>query len=44
MLLTLAIILVLIAVLGGIAVHPLIFALAILALLVFVSDRRGRTV
>ncbi len=41
MLITLALILLLLAVVGGIAVHPLLFLIAILAVLVLVSDRRG---
>jgi len=44
MLLTLAIILVILAVVGGIAVHPLLFAIVLLALLAFVFNGRGRTV
>jgi hypothetical protein len=42
MLLLLALVLLVIAVAGGVIIHPLILALAILAVLVFVSDRRGR--
>ena len=41
MLLTLAVILLILAVLGGIAVHPLLFLIALLALVVFFSGRRG---
>ena len=41
MLLALAIILLVLAVVGGIAVHPLLFLIAILALVVFLSGRRG---
>jgi hypothetical protein len=43
MLITLAIILVVFALVGGVAVHPLLFLLALLALLMFVGGR-GRTV
>jgi hypothetical protein len=43
MLLALAIILLIIAVAGGIAVHPLLFLIAVLALLAFFGGR-GRTV
>jgi hypothetical protein len=41
MLLALAIILLVLAVIGGIAVHPLLFLIAVLALVVFLSGRRG---
>ena len=41
MILALALILLLLAVAGGIAVHPLLFLIAILAVLVFVGGRRG---
>lgn len=41
MLLALAIVLLVLAVVGGIAVHPLLFLIAILALVVFMSGRRG---
>lgn len=41
-LITIAVILLILAVLGGIAVHPLLFAIALLALLVFVFNGRGR--
>jgi hypothetical protein len=41
MLLTLAVILLILAVLGGIAVHPLLFLIALLALVLFFSGRRG---
>ncbi len=45
MLLTLAVILLVFALVGGIAVHPLLFLLAVLALLMFVGNgRSGRTV
>ncbi len=39
MLLALAVILLILAVVGGVAVHPLLFLIAILALLVFFSGR-----
>jgi hypothetical protein len=42
MLFTLAVILLILAVVGGIAVHPLLFLIAILALLAFFGGRRGR--
>jgi len=41
MLFVLAVILLLLAVAGGIAVHPLLFLIAILAVLAFVGGRRG---
>ena len=41
MLLTLAVILLILAVAGGLAIHPLLFLIAILALLAFVGGRRG---
>jgi hypothetical protein len=41
MILALALILLFLAVVGGIAVHPLLFLIAILAVLVFVGGRRG---
>jgi hypothetical protein len=41
MLVALAVVLLLLAVVGGIAVHPLLFLIAILAVLVFVGGRRG---
>jgi hypothetical protein len=44
MLFTLAVILLILAVVGGIAVHPLLFLIAILALLAFFGGRRGRAV
>jgi hypothetical protein len=44
MLITLVIILVLLALVGGIAVHPLLFLVLLLALLLFVMNGRGRTV
>jgi hypothetical protein len=43
MLLTIAVILLVLALIGGIAVHPLLFLLALLALLAFFGGR-GRTV
>ena len=43
MIFALAVLLLILAVLGGVAVHPLLFLLALLAVLVFVADR-GRTV
>jgi hypothetical protein len=43
MLITLIIILVLLALIGGIAVHPLLFLVLLLALLLFVMNGRGRT-
>lgn len=42
MLLALAIVLLLIALVGGIAVHPLLFLIGILALLVFLGGRGRR--
>lgn len=44
MLVALAVILLIIAVVGGIAVHPLLFLIAILALLAFVGGGRRRVV
>jgi hypothetical protein len=45
MLITIAVILLILALVGGIAVHPLLFAIAVLALLVFLfHGRGGRTV
>lgn len=41
MLLALAVILLILAVVGGIAIHPLLFLIAILALLAFFASRRG---
>jgi hypothetical protein len=41
MLLTLAVILLILALVGGIAVHPLLFLIAVLAVLAFVSNGRG---
>jgi hypothetical protein len=42
--LILGIILLVIAIAGGAIIHPVLFALAILALFMFVSGWRGRTV
>jgi hypothetical protein len=39
MLLALAVLLLLLAVLGGIAVHPLLFLIAVIAVLMFMSGR-----
>lgn len=44
MLLLLAIVLLVIAISGGAIVHPILFALAIVALAVFFSGRRGTAV
>jgi len=41
MLFALAVILLILALVGGIAVHPLLFLLAVLALLFFVGGRRS---
>lgn len=41
MLVAIAVLLLVLAVVGGIALHPLLFALAILALLLLLSGRRG---
>ncbi len=41
MLLALAVILLILAVVGGVAIHPLLFLLAILAVLVFFASRSG---
>jgi hypothetical protein len=41
MLLALAIILLIIAIAGGVIVHPLLFLIAILALVMFFSGHRG---
>ena len=41
MLLVIAIILLIVAIAGGAIVHPLLFALAIVALVLFFSGRRG---
>jgi hypothetical protein len=44
MLLVLAVVLLIIAIAGGVIVHPILFALAILALVVFFAGSRGRAV
>jgi hypothetical protein len=44
MLLVLAVILLVIAIAGGTIIHPIIFVLALVALWMFFSGRRGRTV
>jgi hypothetical protein len=44
MLLILGIILLIIAIAGGAIIHPIIFALAIIALVMFFMGWRGRTV
>ena len=45
MLIALAVIILVIAIVGGIAVHPLLFAIALLALALFLfNGRSGRTV
>ena len=41
MLLILGIILLIIAIAGGVIIHPILFALAILALVLFFTGRRG---
>lgn len=41
MLITIAIILLVVAIVGGVAVHPLLFAIALLALIVFLFNGRG---
>ena len=41
MLLALAVILLILAIVGGIAIHPLLFLIVILALLAFVGARRS---
>lgn len=41
MLFVLAVVLLILAVVGGIAIHPLLFLVAILALLAFARGRRG---
>ena len=43
MIFALVVLLLVLAVVGGVTVHPLLFLLALLAVLVFVADR-GRTV
>lgn len=42
MLLTLAVILLILAVVGGIAVHPLLLLIALLALVMFIGNGRTR--
>ena len=42
--LVLGIILLIIAIAGGVIIHPILFALAIVALVVFFAGSRGRTV
>jgi hypothetical protein len=42
MLITIAVILLILAVIGGIAVHPLLFLIALLAVVVLVGGRVGR--
>jgi hypothetical protein len=44
MLFTLAVILLVLAIAGGVAVHPLLFLVGLLALLAFFGGRGGRTV
>jgi hypothetical protein len=44
MLLLLAVVLFVIAIAGGAIVHPVIFVLALVALFMFFSGRRGRSV
>ncbi|HEY2653537.1 MAG TPA: hypothetical protein VGI50_16560 [Solirubrobacteraceae bacterium] len=41
MLLALVVILLVLAIVGGIAIHPLLFLIALVALLVFISGRRS---
>jgi hypothetical protein len=41
MLLALAIVLFIIAIAGGVIIHPIIFVLALVALVMFFSSRRG---
>ena len=41
MLLALAVVLLVLAIVGGIAIHPLLFLIAVVALLVFISGRRS---
>lgn len=41
MLLVLAVVLLIVAIAGGVVIHPLLFALAILALVLFFSGRRS---
>ena len=42
--LILGIVLLIIAIAGGVIIHPILFALAIVALVVFFAGSRGRTV
>jgi hypothetical protein len=42
MLLLLAIVLLCIAIAGGVIIHPVLFAIALVALALFFSERRGR--
>ena len=44
MLLIVAIILLIIAIAGGVIVHPILFALGILALVLFFTGRRGAAI
>jgi hypothetical protein len=44
MLLPLAVVLLVLAIAGGVVVHPLLFLIALLALLAFFGGRGGRTV
>lgn len=44
MLLILAIVLFIIAIAGGVIIHPVIFALAIVALVMYFSGRRGAAI
>ena len=44
MLLVLAVVMLIIAIAGGVIVHPILFALAILALVAFFAGSRGRAV
>ena len=41
MLLALAVVLLIIAIAGGVVIHPLLFLIAILAVIAFFSGRRG---
>lgn len=41
MLLVLAIVLLILAIAGGVIIHPVLFVLALVALAVYFSDRRG---
>jgi hypothetical protein len=44
MLLALAVVLLIVAIAGGAIIHPILFALAIVALVLFFSGRRGAVV